>query len=411
MKATRRMTIVALLLTLVGSAKADWITVGNNMYADVSGNVGIGTNSPGAKLEVSDSKLITMLVGTGNANKGRISIRRFGAGISNSWESTVKIKPAHSNDRALTVLNYGESAAAILGDVGGASGWFWGGDVRVNSANLTVMGGNLGVGTMSPKSKLDIVGNSILLRPSTAADSKSISLFTSGAEVDLAADKADLFIKSNTGNTIIQAFGGNVGIGMNNPPQKLSVNGRIGLTNVPVWDGTDDNDLTWDGFAIGREGSSRRYKQNIHPFEEDFRMILKLEAKQYQMREGYGNPEKDLFGYIAEDVEEVGLTKLVTHDTEGRPDGIKYKKLAIYLNEIVKEHDQDIAKLKGEIGKRQGASSLPSIAESNGYVGIGTMGPAGRLDVNDSIYIEQLHKRITVLEEKLAKLEASMTTE
>ena len=130
---------------------------------------------------------------------------------------------------------------------------------------------------------------------------------------------------------------GDVGIGMK-PDRKLSVNGAIGLKRVDVWDGKNNNDLTWDGYTITREGSSRRYKQNIRPFQENFHDILKLEVKQYQMKEGYGDTEKWLFGYIAEDLEEVGLTKLVTHDAEGRPDGIKYKKIAIYLNEILKEH-------------------------------------------------------------------------
>lgn len=134
---------------------------------------------------------------------------------------------------------------------------------------------------------------------------------------------------------------GKLGIGMT-PTRKLSVDGRIGLTNVPVWDGTDDNDLTWDGFTITREGSSRRYKQDIRPFQEDFRKILRLEAKQYQMREGYGKPGTQLFGYIAEELDEIGLTKLVTYDTEGRPDGIKYKKMGIYLIEIVKEQQKTI---------------------------------------------------------------------
>lgn len=117
---------------------------------------------------------------------------------------------------------------------------------------------------------------------------------------------------------------------------------------MPVWDGTDDNDVTWSGFTISREGSSRRYKQNIGALQEDFHKVLELEAKQYQMKEGYGEPGKWMFGYIAEDLEEVGLTKLVNHDAEGRPDGIKYKKISLYLNEIVKEHEQEIVTLKTE---------------------------------------------------------------
>jgi len=37
---------------LVNSAVAGWVTSGDNMYSDVSGNVGIGTSAPGRKLDV-----------------------------------------------------------------------------------------------------------------------------------------------------------------------------------------------------------------------------------------------------------------------------------------------------------------------------------------------------------------------
>jgi len=132
-----------------------------------NGNVGIGTTSPGARLEVNDSPEVTMLVGTHDPSVGRISIRRAAAAISNAWDSTVKIKPAVSGDRALTVLNYGESAGAILGDVGGASGWFWGGDLVVNSADLIVSGGNVGIGTTTPGAKLAVMGGDVAIGTTT----------------------------------------------------------------------------------------------------------------------------------------------------------------------------------------------------------------------------------------------------
>jgi hypothetical protein len=129
--------------------------------------------------------------------------------------------------------------------------------------------------------------------------------------------------------------------------------GRLAVSKVPVWDGSDFYDVTWNSGngTISIEGSSRKYKQNIQAFKEDFRKILRLEARQYQMRDGYGEPEQWMFGYIAEELDEAGLNKLVIYDAEGRPDGIKYKKMGIYLNEIVKEQEQDIAKLTNKIAE------------------------------------------------------------
>ena len=54
MKTKKMLAILVLVLVLgfVGSAIAGWVTSGNNMHSDVSGKVGIGTNSPRVKLEV-----------------------------------------------------------------------------------------------------------------------------------------------------------------------------------------------------------------------------------------------------------------------------------------------------------------------------------------------------------------------
>ncbi|MFC1603923.1 tail fiber domain-containing protein [Planctomycetota bacterium] len=52
MKRTVLVSSLVLVLVLVGSAIAGWVTSGNNMYPDVSGNVGIGTGTPECKLVV-----------------------------------------------------------------------------------------------------------------------------------------------------------------------------------------------------------------------------------------------------------------------------------------------------------------------------------------------------------------------
>jgi hypothetical protein len=89
--------------------------------------------------------------------------------------------------------------------------------------------------------KLDVVGNRILLRPSTAAGAKEIMLRTDGTDVDLNARNADLFLHSITGDTIIQAFDGRVGIGTSAPASTLDVDGTIQF-NAANADGNIDMD-------------------------------------------------------------------------------------------------------------------------------------------------------------------------
>jgi hypothetical protein len=42
------------------------------------------------------------------------------------------------------------------------------------------------------------------------------------------------------------------------------------------------------------------------------------------------------YGYIAEEVDSIGLTNLVTYDTTGLSNGVNYEKMVLYLTEMVK---------------------------------------------------------------------------
>ena len=161
------------------SGDGDWMISGSNMYSQVSGNVGIGTTSPTGKLHIKDNN------------------------------PKIRFEESDESNKHWDMVGFD---SGLLFSEPGVGDWFY-----------IEQGGNVGIGTTDPAEKLDVVGDNLRLRESTAAGAKEIKLRTDGTAVDIDVNNADLFIKSNSGNTVIQGFGGHLGVGETNPLHPLHV--------------------------------------------------------------------------------------------------------------------------------------------------------------------------------------------
>ncbi len=110
----------------------------------------------------------------------------------------------------------------------------------------------------------------------------------------------------------------------------------------------DFRELQWDQTTgeLSWETSSRRFKQNIQPLADDFRLILKAQPKTYTRP---ALPNKVEIGYIAEEMDSIGLKNLIYYDAEGVVEGYNYEKTILYAVEVLKMQDAALAKMQAEL--------------------------------------------------------------
>ena len=233
-----------------GTAIFQWQTSdgGNNGQIHLQpygGNVGIGTTSPTAKLQVSGSTNVVNIIGSGSASA--TSVFSVDGNNGRLFEITDDLSDSvfSANTIAgLPVIEAFSDYTVRLGTYGGASG---------STVNIT--GSNVGIGTNVPLAKLQVAsGTGTTMLVGRASGNSSIK---AGAD----ADGGYLSLDSNGSATIINHYvtdniwlvtgGGNVGIGTTAPGAKLQVYG-----NMQIYAGSSGNS---DPLCFGGEtGTSKK---------------------------------------------------------------------------------------------------------------------------------------------------------
>jgi hypothetical protein len=97
------------------------------------------------------------------------------------------------------------------------------------------------------------------------------------------------------------------------------------------------------------ELSMREMKTNISNMENMLPSVLQMQGVKFDWKK---DEDKGLnhYGFIAEDVDKI-LPNLVSHNSEGKAQGIQYTKMTAVLLEAIKEQQVQIEELKSKIGQ------------------------------------------------------------
>jgi hypothetical protein len=249
--------------TAIRFPAADTVTVETNgaerLRVDSTGNVGIGTDDPGARLDVLDggSTLSTIRLSRSTA----ISQSDDSAGLglylrssTNTTNSTGQILNAISfsgqgtGRRRAMIANLQSGGTTTGGDIAFYTSESESGTDLVNERMRITNEGNVGIGTTTPLAKLTISGDANTtyfigagggglnrgLRFTSAlvgAQNSKLHQISAGSGVE---DNGILTFATNENERMRISTAGNVGIGTTTPATTLDVNGQISgkFTNV-----------------------------------------------------------------------------------------------------------------------------------------------------------------------------------
>lgn len=104
---------------------------------------------------------------------------------------------------------------------------------------------------------------------------------------------------------------------------------------------------------MGKSPSARRFKQDVESYRYDPAVIDQIDGVRFRLIgavEALGDDAKVEDGFIAEQLEDIGLGNFVSYDETGQPTGIAYERLTVPLVSAVQSLRTEVREIREVLG-------------------------------------------------------------
>lgn len=297
-----------------------YLTLDTNLYSTAAtervritanGDVGIGTSSPNKRLSVINGGSTQFTVDTAAGANDLIKFDTYNA-------SSIK-----------GIYTWSQQGTEVM---------------RI------VPSGSVGIGTSSPiavsnQTSCTVNGTNVGRFDVKVGDVHVAQYLATSTDVQIGSitNIPVLFYGNSVERARITATG-NFGINTNAPATILHVNGTIRYTARPAA-GT----ITAIGYDtngdLKNSSSSLRYKYDINNYNKGLAEVMQLRPVTFK----FNGEERENVGFIAEEIDELGMSEVMLYDEENRPDGVLYHNMVALLTKAIQELKAEVETLKAQI--------------------------------------------------------------
>jgi hypothetical protein len=214
--------------------------------------------------------------------------------------------------------------------------------MRITSA------GNVGIGNNAPTEKLDVTGNVLasgsgVFLGNVGANRSAVSSVGLAAAAPGTTSSFYAFYAYDSASTSIFYVRGDGALVTNGAKAESPANSTGATSPSPA---NVVIGVSGGNSQFLRSTSSIRYKQNVEDLTHGLSAVMQLRPVTYR---GIREPGKVWGGFIAEEIDALGLSEFVVYNDEDVPDGLAYGNMTALLAKAIQEQQAMIEDLKARV--------------------------------------------------------------